>query len=221
MDIINAVIFENNKHYITSIQHIFEAFKGVRNTEIKLVGEFSGDFDINIKSRIENRQPDIVLMDIGLYDGDKGTKGIELVAEIRKHFPNQKIVMLTGLDDLKLIKQAVDAGAIGYLTKDPSITNPKVLFEYIIDVVKDGKRMVIAPIPGDAIKKVRNVYKLTHRELEICEAYANDARADKIIESLNIDIQTVYSHVKNIKLKIELETMPGIIAKLLREGIIK
>ena len=62
------------------------------------------------------KSPDLVLMDLKM----PGMNGIEATREIRKKYPNIKILVLTTYDDDEWVFDAIRAGASGYLLKDTS-----------------------------------------------------------------------------------------------------
>lgn len=69
--------------------------------------------------KIETFEPDIILLDIVLPDTD----GIELLGKIKEDpkFKKKPVLMLTGVSEIKKIKQCLDLGAAGYITKGTSI----------------------------------------------------------------------------------------------------
>lgn len=75
--------------------------------------------------------PDVVLMDIQMPQMD----GIEATRQVKFHYPNIKILMLTVMDDEQKLFEALKAGASGYLLKD---ARPHQLFNSIWDVLEGG-----------------------------------------------------------------------------------
>ncbi len=80
--------------------------------EIEVVGQASDGkeaFELCIK-----RSPDVVLMDMRMpgYDGEYGTR------QIKAHFPNIKVLVLTTFDDSETVRKAVSCGADGYILKE-------------------------------------------------------------------------------------------------------
>ncbi len=69
--------------------------------------------------RFEEEKPDVVLMDIDM----PGMNGIQGVWEIKKHFPEIKVIMLTVFEDEEKIFGAIKAGANGYLLKKIVLRN--------------------------------------------------------------------------------------------------
>ena len=82
--------------------------------DLELAGEAeSGEEAIQLCSEV---QPDVILMDMVLpvMDGAAATR------VIRQRYPNVQVIALTSFKDKNIIKNALEAGAIGYLLKDVS-----------------------------------------------------------------------------------------------------
>ncbi|MGN0691902.1 MAG: response regulator [Oscillospiraceae bacterium] len=87
--------------------------------EITVVGEAA-----NGKEALEmciKHSPDVVLMDMRMpgYDGEYGTR------QIKTHFPNIKVLVLTTFDDSETVQKAVACGADGYILKE--MENEKII----------------------------------------------------------------------------------------------
>lgn len=143
---------------------------------------------------------DLVLMDINMPE----MNGIEAAAQVRKKFPEIKIVMLTVFDDGDNIFNAILAGANGYLLKD---SKPARLLAAIEDAMEGGAPM--SPlIATKALQLLRgnrtepapdeNEFALTKRELEILEQLATGDTYQEIADKLFISAKTVRKHIENI-----------------------
>ena len=74
--------------------------------------------------RVQEEIPNLVIMDIGL----PGISGLETTRRLRQRLPQLRVLFFSMHDELPLVRQALDAGAIGYLTKNSS---PEVLVEAV------------------------------------------------------------------------------------------
>ncbi|MDF3821224.1 response regulator transcription factor [Leptospira sp. 96542] len=90
------------------------------SNEFEMVGE--ADDAIQLETQIKNAQPHLILLDLRL----KTTDGFSALAEIKKKFPNIKVVIYTMKDDKPSFLACVKAGADGYLLKSD---NPTALLE--------------------------------------------------------------------------------------------
>ena len=170
--------------------------------DFQVVGEAdNGEIAIN---RVEELQPDVVLMDIRMPIMD----GVAATREINQRFPQTKVLVLTTFDDDEYVTQALQYGAVGYLLKD---TPPEELAQAIRAVYKGytqlgpgiGKK-VIAQIPAHSANLSGSWEQLTPREQEILQLIAKGASNREIAQTLYISEKTVKNHVTNILSRLDL-----------------
>jgi two-component system chemotaxis response regulator CheY len=94
--------------------------------EHQIVGE--AENGVEAVELFEEHHPDLVMMDIAMPIRD----GIEATAEIKEKDPNAKVIMCTSAEQEEMMKEAIKAGANGYVTKP--FQKPNIL-EAINDVV--------------------------------------------------------------------------------------
>ncbi|MEW6008762.1 MAG: response regulator [Candidatus Omnitrophota bacterium] len=75
-----------------------------------------------VLKEIEKINPNLVLLDIVM----PGTDGLEILGQIKKNFPNIRVVMLSGVKDEFILKQAIQSGASDYLVKPFSLDQLKI-----------------------------------------------------------------------------------------------
>ncbi|MCW3466326.1 response regulator transcription factor [Chitinophaga nivalis] len=152
---------------------------------------------------------DIVLSDIGL-PGQSGIKGIPL---IKKRAPRCQVAMLTIYDDPDKIFQALCAGATGYLLKQTPLLKIK---EALLSLQEGGAPMS----PGIARKVVAYFNpksreslheKITPREAQILQAIEDGCTNKEVAIRLNISLETVKSHIRNIYEKLEVNSRHALI----------
>jgi DNA-binding NarL/FixJ family response regulator len=171
---------------------------------------------LNAHRQVDESQPDIVLMDIDM----PGMTGIEAVTKIRENGNTIPIIMLTVFDDNEHVFEAIRAGASGYLLKKHISTK---LFESIAEALDGGApmspsiaRMVIASMQVPIV----NSYQLTSREKEILSSLAKGNSYKLIAAELNISIDTVRSHIKNIYGKLQVHTQTEAVSKAIHEKLV-
>jgi len=169
--------------------------------------------------------PDVVLMDIVFKGG--GMTGIEATREIKEASPSTKVVIMTAHNEDRLLVEAVEAGASGFLSKDEAaeevlaaaksaaegevLIDPATLTRLLAQVARqrEEKRDAMALL-GD----------LTDREREILQLLAEGMRNDEIAQKLFISPQTVQTHVRNILGKLRVHSKLEAVAFAVKHGAI-
>jgi len=149
---------------------------------------------------IVNDSPDVILLDIEL----PGTNGIAAIPKLKRMLPHVHILILTVYESEKLIFEALANGASGYLTKN---TAPAKIIESVKEV-KDGGGPMSVNIARMVIKSFQRNQEspLSKRETQILEQIADGKSRSQIAKELFIDLETVRSHIKNIYLKLDVNS---------------
>jgi DNA-binding NarL/FixJ family response regulator len=161
---------------------------------------------------IETYFPDIVLMDIDLPE----INGIEGVKIIKESFPNTTIVMLTVFEDDDKIFKAIQAGADGYLLKN-------AIDSHLIPAIQDTISGGASISPGIALKvlnafrqkEVKHDFGLSKRESEVLELLVKGFSYKQIANTQFVSIDTVRSHIKNIYIKLQVNSATEAVSKAL------
>jgi DNA-binding NarL/FixJ family response regulator len=156
-------------------------------------------FDEVLK-KMPTEKPDVILLDIEL----PGTNGIEAIPKLKKMFTACYILILTVYESEKLIFDALANGASGYLTKN---TPSAKIIESIREVKEGGGPMSI----NIAKMVIRSFQKnlespLSKRETQILELISSGNSRSQIAKELFIDLETVRSHIKNIYIKLDVNS---------------
>ncbi len=186
---------------------IIEDDEIIRDGYTLLIGRVEGyevvnnyaNFDAAAKT-ITDDSPDVILLDIEL----PGTNGIEAIPRLKKMLPHAHILILTVYESEKLIFEALANGASGYLTKNTAAAK---IVESIKEV-KDGGGPMSVNIARMVIKSFqRNPDSpLSKRETQILELIVDGKSRSQIAKELFIDLETVRSHIKNIYLKLDVNS---------------
>jgi DNA-binding NarL/FixJ family response regulator len=155
--------------------------------------------------------PDVILLDIEL----PGLSGVDAIPLIKRKLPAAHILMLTVYEKEQTILKALSNGASGYLTKNMTATK---ITEAIREVMEGGGPMSagIARLVINSFQKNINT-PLSKRETEVLEAVAEGKSRSKIAKNLFIDLETVKTHIKNIYLKLNVNSREEAL-KVAREG---
>lgn len=165
----------------------------------------------------EQDWPDVILMDIGL----PGMSGIDGIKLIKRQYPEIDIVMLTVYHDSHKIFEALRAGASGYLLKNTPLAEIKEALEQL----KAGG----APMSPQIARKVIEFFSrsnkpeppspLTAKERELVVGLVDGLSYKLIAERMNISVETVRFHIKNIYQKLHVHSKAEVITKSLRGEI--
>ncbi len=174
----------------------------------------------------EEHLPDVVLMDIVFKGG--GMSGIEATRKIKEASPSTNVVIMTAHDDDRLLVEAVEAGASGFLSKDEAagdllsaaksaadgevLIDPATLTRLLAQVSRQREQ------ERDALRLLGD---LTDREREILRLLAKGMRNDDIAKELFISPQTVQTHVRNILGKLRVHSKLEAVAFAVRHGAIE
>lgn len=168
--------------------------------------------------RLEEDDPDVMLMDIGL----PGMSGLEGIAQVRRRRSEQLIIVLSVYEDNENVFAALCAGACGYLIKN---TPPAQLVEAIHEAHRGG-----SPMSSTIARKVVGAFQhgsppsdgessgLSPREKEVLTAMAGGDSYKMVADSLNISIETVRFHIRNLYRKLQVHSQSAAVAKAIRKG---
>ena len=168
--------------------------------------------------------PDVVLMDI-VFKG--GMSGIDATRKIKEVSPSTKVVIMTAHDEDRLLVEAVEAGASGFLGKDEAA-------EELLAAAKAAAEGEVLIDPGTLTRLLAQVAReraeqrdaqmllndLTDREREILQLLAEGMRNDDIASKLFISPQTVQTHVRNILGKLRVHSKLEAVAFAVKHGAI-
>jgi two-component system response regulator NreC len=144
----------------------------------------------------------VLVLDVNLPDG----LGTDAVADLRREFPQTQIVLLTMERDLTLARQALDAGALGYLFKDAAHLE-------LVEAVRAaaaGERCVSAAVEAGLARGAEEDQRqaLSPRETEVLRLMALGHTNREIGEQLELSVRTVETHRAHIQQKLGLSSRP-------------
>lgn len=157
---------------------------------------------------------DVVLMDIDLPE----MNGIDCIKLLKEKCTDTQYMMLTVFEDDDKIFRSLEAGAMGYLLKK---TPPAQLVDAIKDLVSGGSpmnaqiaRKVVASFNKPKVNYASE--ELTKRELELLGLLSKGFRYKEIADQLFISQDTVRTHIRNIYVKLQVNSKIEAINKVFK-----
>ena len=169
----------------------------------------------------KNNDVDVVLMDIrmGEYGGVLGTK---LIKSLNKDI---KVLMLTTFKDSEYIKEALEAGASGYLLKDSSYDlihgGIKAAYEGNIVVHPNVISKLVVKEEEEDLEDKKELRDITDREYKIIIEIANGLSNKEIAEKFFLTEGTIKNNISNILSKLGLRDRTQIAIFAFKNNLIK
>ena len=165
----------------------------------------------------ESVAPDVVVMDIAMA----GMGGIEAIKRLMAKDAKARILALSAHEDTSHPKRALQAGALGYLSKRSA---PEVLIDAIRAIAKGqryldaqiAQRMAVQDIHGEKGPMDR----LSPREFEVFLQLARGQSVAQISETLTLSSSTIGTHLYNVKQKLGLVNQAEMTLLAVRYGLI-
>lgn len=181
--------------------------------DLQLVGEAdSGEAAIHLCAET---LPDVILMDMILPQMD----GAACTRAIRQRFPQVQVIALTSFKTGELVKNALEAGAIGYLLKDVS-ADELVRAIRAAHVGRATLSPEVAQTLVEAANQPRPGLNLTERELEVLALMVDGLNNTQIAAKLTVSPSTIKSHVSNILAKFGVASRTEAVTLALRSHIL-
>lgn len=186
-------------------------------SNIQVIGAY--DKAVHFFDDVNKNQPNILLLDINLPDGN----GIELCKEIGLKCPNIIIIALSNYSEPGFIKNMLRNGAKGYLLKntekDELILALKEVYAGNTYLPRAVQQILLDESIGSPTQ-TRFVPKLTRREKEVLNLIANEHTSQEIAEKLCVSPKTVEAHRNNLIQKMGARNTAGLIKSAMEKGLI-
>ncbi len=156
-------------------------------------------------------QPDIVILDLRL----PGTSGIEILAALKREFPEARVIIFTSYAGDENIHRAIQAGAHAYLLKSGS----RAELLKAIRAVNAGERYLPQAVAAELAQRLDRS-QLSDRELNILQLVARGHTNKEIAVALHVAEITVKQHVGHILSKLGASDRTQAATVALRRGII-
>jgi len=166
------------------------------------------------RTGLEKTLPDVLLLDIGLPDGD----GVDFCAELTKRYAGLKIALLTTYKEFSIAKRALHNGALGYILKNAE--SGEMLAG--IEAVSRGEQFLCEEIDL-LLKKKQNeeIIWLSNREKEILKYIADGHTTGDIACFIHRDEETIRTHRKNLLIKLDARNTSEAVKKGIEKRLIE
>lgn len=182
--------------------------------DVELVGEAkSGAAAIQLCDEI---LPDVVLMDMVMPDMD----GAAATRAICQKHPQVRVIAITSFKEGELVRNALEAGAIGYLLKDVSgedlVQAIRAAHAGRATLSPEAAQALVETVKQPALPKLN----LTEREHEVLALMVEGLNNKQIADNLTVSLSTIKSHVSNILFKLDVGSRTEAVTLALRKRIV-
>jgi len=214
---IRVLIADDHRSFAEALKTVIDLERGLVVTEVVTDGRSAVD-------KVAVERPDVVLIDVEMPEMD----GIAATREIKRLFPDARIVVLMADEDEVTLARAMEAGASGFVSKVRPVSE-----------VADAVRAAFAGRPGfdpeevhrmlaelgdlrqeDAAARTR-VERLTPRQIEILQRMADGLSPEEMAGELGISRHTLRTHVQNILTKLGVHSKLQALAVAIRFGKVR
>ena len=205
-------------------QIVREGFRSLLEHErdIEVVGEAAtGRQAVQLTRQL---RPSVVVMDIAM----PLLNGLEATRQIRKDFPDTKVLVLSAHSDDAYVEQVAELGAAGFLLKQ---TSSHDLATAIREVQKGNtffspaisrrlqRRLQKSAVRGEASNRRGN--RLSSREVEVLQLIAEGKPNKQVAAELGVSFKTVDKHRQHLMAKLNIHDIAGLTRYAIRAGIIE
>jgi DNA-binding NarL/FixJ family response regulator len=203
---INVIITDDHKLFRKGIIALLDDFDFIGETN-----EASNGAELLALLAKIKTLPDVILLDIRMPVMD----GVEAHKNIRKLYPDIKVIILTMEDDEQYILHLISEGVNGYLLKN---ADPDEMEKAILKVVENGyyfseniSTLVIKGMVKKDLTEVSPNVDFNERELQILELICKEFTAGEIAEKLNLSVRTVEGYRQKLIDKAGVKNVAGLV----------
>lgn len=211
---IRVLIADDHRSFAEALKTVIDLERGLVVTEVVTDGRSAVD-------KVAVERPDVVLIDVEMPEMD----GIAATREIKRLFPDARIVVLATDDDEVTLARAVEAGASGVVSKVRPVSE-------VADAVRaafagrsafdpqEVERMLaeLGDLRQEDAEARTRVERLTPRQIEILQRMADGLSPEEMAGELGISRHTLRTHVQNILTKLGVHSKLQALAVAIRFG---
>ncbi|GAB4023247.1 response regulator [Spirosoma koreense] len=209
----NLVLLDDHQVVLESLANLLAT--STRFQVIGMANDRLSLLDVLEQAESGRQTVDVLITDLMLPT----LTGTDLIVLVKARYPHVAVLVLSGSDDPVLIRQALQAGADGYVTKT---ADKSELFD-AIQAVAVGRRYIdsrVFPLSESTPATVADS-PLTEREAQVACLILEELSSTQIAERLFISFNTVETHRKRIYQKLGITTALGLMKYSLGRGALK
>ncbi len=199
---IRLIIVDDQKILLEGLKKIFE---GQRHIEVVSTLSFSE----LVEPACNRFRPDAVLLDICM---EGKNSAIALTRRLKKKYPGQKVIIMTGFQDVSFIEMARDAGADSFIYKESAARD----FIDCLERTLAGEHLF--PDVREKVTFGGCHISLTDRELDILRLVCQNLSYQEIADELQISKRTVSFHISNMLSKTGHKSLIGLAVEAADKG---
>ncbi|MEC4114235.1 response regulator transcription factor [Myroides pelagicus] len=206
---VNIIIADDHLMFLEGLNTILLDMEEVKQVHLATEGT-------QVLRLLEQFEIQLVITDLNMPKMD----GVELLTKVKKDQNGVKILVLSMLDNPRVVHKVIQKGADGFV---PKFTNKEELQLAVRELLNDKQYFseVIKQRYMESVfdKKKYEDIELTQREKEVLELLAEEMTSKEISEKLFISVNTVETHRKNILLKTGSKTTTGAVKFAIESGL--
>lgn len=175
---------------------------------------FVADSVASVRSTAGQVEPDIALIDWQLGDG----RGSDVIRLLHERSPEMKVIVLTGALQPAVLREALELGCAGFVTKDRAADE---LFDALDQAMRGEFSMSPAALAMAVESQKGSGEGLTERELDVVRAIARGMSNNEIADELYLSVNTVRNHIQRISAKLGVGSRLEIAMTAIRRGLIE
>jgi len=215
-NIINVIIADDHVLYRAGVKAALSAKK-----DIKVIAE--ADNGSHLLMLLKAIHPDVVLLDIQMPIMD----GIATLAELKKLYPDIKVIMLTMMDDHSMITRLMELGANSYLTKT---SDSEIIYEaiktcheqeYYFNSLTNKALLSGLRTKRTAESSAPQDVQLTDKEITILKLMCDEKSTKEIADIVDLSPRTVEAIRDKLKTKTGTKSMAGLVMYAVKAGLVE
>jgi len=204
--VMRVVLADDHRLILDGIRRALESDGG-----FEIVGETQTGSQV--LPLVSQTRPDLVVLDVRMPKMD----GLACLDEIRKRFPDVKVVMLSASTSHDLVETALRRGASAYVVKSVDPTDlPSTLRQVV-----SGTVFSTVGVPDSGEPSGARAAGLTERETAILRAAARGLSNEEIARELWVTQQTVKFHLTNIYRKLGVKNRTEATRSAYQQGLVE